>query len=93
QWIYPVFYGLLGLSSGLGSTIKTAVQAEVYGTAQLGEVRSYLSTIMVLGTAAGPPVLGYLLDIRWSMDYIMSGAAILLLIIFIISVSFKQKKV
>ena len=93
QWIYPVFYGLLGLSSGLGSTIKTAVQAEVYGTAQLGEVRSYLSTIMVLGTAAGPPVLGYLLDIRWSMDYIMSGAAILLLIIFIISVSFKQRKV
>jgi len=49
------------------------------------------SAIMVLGTAAGPPVLGYLLDIRWSMDYIMSGAAILLLIIFIISVSFQQK--
>jgi MFS family permease len=91
QWIYPVFYGLLGVSSGLGSTIKTAVQAEVYGTAQLGEVRSYLSTIMVLGTAAGPPLLGYLLDIRWSMEYIMSGAAILLLIIFIMSVSFKQK--
>src|SRR5690554_33986 len=30
KWSFPLFYGLLGISSGLGSTIRTAVQAEVY---------------------------------------------------------------
>ena len=92
RWIFPLFYGLLGISSGLGSTIKTAVQAEVYGTAQLGQVRSYLSTIMVLGTAAGPPVLGYLLDIRFSISHVMLSAALLTVVIFLVSLLVKVKK-
>ncbi|MDU1892482.1 MAG: MFS transporter [Dysgonomonas sp.] len=91
KWIFPVFYALLGISSGLGSTIKTAVQAEIYGTGRLGEVRSYLSTILVLGTAAGPPVFGYLLDIDAPMNYIMSGAAILIFVIFITSLLLNNK--
>ena len=92
KWIFPIFYGLLGISSGLGSTIKTAVQAEVYGTAQLGQVRSYLSTIMVLGTAAGPPVLGYLLDISFSISHVMLSAALLTVVVFLISLLVKVKK-
>lgn len=85
RWVFPLFYGLLGISSGLGSTIKTAVQAEVYGTSQLGQVRSYLSTIMVLGTAAGPPVLGFLLDAGLSIQSIMLTASLLIGSIFLIS--------
>lgn len=92
KWIFPIFYGLLGISSGLGSTIKTAVQAEVYGTAQLGQVRSYLSTIMVLGTAAGPPVLGYLLDISFSISHVMLSAALLTVVVFLVSLLVKVKK-
>lgn len=92
KWMFPLFYGLLGISSGLGSTIKTAVQAEVYGSAQLGKIRSYLSTIMVLGTAAGPPVLGYLLDKDFSINYIMLYAALLTLIVFILSLLLKVQK-
>ncbi len=92
KWIFPIFYDLLGISSGLGSTIKTAVQAEVYGTAQLGQVRSYLSTIMVLGTAAGPPVLGYLLDISFSISHVMLSAALLTVVVFLVSLLVKVKK-
>lgn len=92
RWIFPLFYGLLGISSGLGSTIKTAVQAEVYGTAQLGQVRSYLSTIMVLGTAAGPPVLGYLIDARFPMNQIMLSSVVLTLIVFLVSLLLKVEK-
>lgn len=92
KWSFPLFYGLLGISSGLGSTIRTAVQAEVYGTAQLGKVRSYLSTIMVLGTAAGPPVLGYLLDGQFLMNHIMLSAAALILLIFLVSLRLKPVK-
>lgn len=92
KWIFPIFYGLLGISSGLGSTIKTAVQAEVYSTAQLGQVRSYLSTIMVLGTAAGPPVLGYLLDISFSISHVMLSAALLTVVVFLVSLLVKVKK-
>jgi MFS family permease len=85
KWIFPLFYALLGISSGLGSTVKTAVQVEVYGTGNLGRIRSYLGTLMVLSTALGPPLFGFLIDRQWSFNAIMGIAAILTLIIVLIS--------
>jgi MFS family permease len=41
KWVFPLFYALLGISSGLGSTIRTAVQVEIYGKKDLGKLRSY----------------------------------------------------
>lgn len=90
KWVFPLFYALLGTSSGMGMTIKTAVQAEIYGTTNLGEVRSYLSMIMVLGTAAGPPFLGYFIDKGVTMDYIMLSAAAMLIVTFLLSFKLKN---
>lgn len=80
QYVFPVFYGLLGISSGLGSTIKTAMQTELYGTGNLGTVRSYFSTIMVLSTAIGPPVFGFFIDHSISFSAIMAGSGLLMII-------------
>lgn len=90
RWIFPVFYALLGVSTGLGSTIKTAVQAELYGTAQLGQLKSYLSTMVVLGTAVGPPILGFMLDATIRVEHIMLSAAILLLLITLSTLTIKK---
>jgi hypothetical protein len=78
--VFPVFYALLGMSTGLGSTIKTAVQVEI---------RSYFSTLLVISTALGPPVFGYFLDRDYSFNFIMLlfAAITLMSIIF----SFKLK--
>lgn len=78
---FPIFYGLLGISAGTGMTVKTAIQADIYGTRQLGKVRSLLSTVMVLGTAAGPPLFGGLLDLGMPLHTILIGSAAMLLIV------------
>lgn len=81
KWVFPVFYALLGISSGLGSTIKTAVQVEIYGTGNLGKIRSYFSTLLVLSTALGPPFFGFFIDREYSFNSLMvilSGAVFLI---------------
>ena len=85
QYAFPVFWALAGFSSGLGSTVKTATQTEIYGAGSLGKVRSYFSTIIVLSTALGPPVLAFLLDRSISLQLIMAFSAIILLLTSIIS--------
>lgn len=88
NWIGPLFYALLGLSSGMGSTIKTAMQVEVYGKGNLGKIRSHFSTILVVSTALGPPFFGYFLDLNWSFNAIMGISAIVVFIIVLLSIRF-----
>lgn len=90
KWVFPVFYALLGTSTGLGSTIKTAMQVEVYGKNDLGKVRSYFSTVLVFSTALGPPAFGFFIDRNYSFDSIMGIAALMVAVIFV--ASFKVKK-
>jgi MFS family permease len=84
-WVFPLFYALLGISTGLGSTIKTAMQTEVYGKAQLGKIRSYFSTVLVFSTALGPPAFGLFLDRNFSFDAVMGISAIVVALIFLLS--------
>lgn len=53
---------LLGLSSGVATTITTAVWTEYFGFARLGEIRSVVVAANVLASAAAPPVMGWLAD-------------------------------
>lgn len=85
KWIFPIFYALLGISSGLGSTIKTSVQVEMYGKSNLGKIRSYFSTILVISTALGPPAFGYFIDLNYSLNFIMLFFAVFTAIITILS--------
>lgn len=73
--IMLVFLGLMGMSSGLAQTTVTAVWAEIYGVARLGTIRSFATTLMVVGTALGPVAVGALLDAGVSVGAI-SGALI-----------------
>lgn len=85
KWVFPLFYGLLGISTGLGSTIKTAVQVEIYGKHNLGKIRSYFSTMLVLSTALGPPVFGFLIDKNYSFNGIMLIFASVVLVCTLLS--------
>jgi MFS family permease len=53
---------LLGISYGFSSTLFGAVWPEVYGTANLGSIRSIIISAMVFATAAGPGLTGTLID-------------------------------
>ncbi|WP_245426944.1 hypothetical protein [Mesorhizobium sp. YM1C-6-2] len=54
---------LLGISYGFSSTLEGAMRPEIYGTDHLGSIRSVVVAAMVLSSAVGPGVTGYLIDI------------------------------
>lgn len=63
QWAAFVFMALLGVSYGFSTTLFGALWPEVYGTAHLGAIRSMIVAIMVLATAVGPGLTGWLIDL------------------------------
>lgn len=85
RWAGPLFYALMGLSGGLGSTIKTALQVEVYGTENLGTIRSHFSTLLVVSTALGPPAFGFFIDRNYSFNAVMCISALFVALTTLIS--------
>lgn len=51
-----------GVSAGASATLHAALWAELYGTRHIGGVKSLAHAAMVLSTAAGPGVVGLLID-------------------------------
>lgn len=70
----PFYLILTGVSVGLGSTIKTALLAEVYGTRNLGAIRSVSATVMVVSTALSPVLFGFLLDHGFNFTFISAAS-------------------
>lgn len=71
-----IFMGLLGVSYGMSSTLFGALWPEIYGTKYLGSVRSIIIAMMVFGTAIGPGLSGYLIDIGVSYPLQISAMGI-----------------
>ena len=78
-WIVPLFLVLTAISVGLGSTIKSAIQAEMFGTNSLGAVRSLFGMIIVLSTAVGPALFGLLLDIGFTFDQVLMASLVVVI--------------
>ncbi len=67
---------LLGLSTGVNSALPGAFWAEFYGTRHLGAIKAMATAVMVLGSAIGPGVTGYLIDLGLPFQDQMVGIAI-----------------
>jgi len=78
--VYPTVLLLLGFANGMGSTIKNALQAELFGVKLLGSVRSLFTVLMVISTALGPLVFGFLIDSGISFNYVIAGSAVAILL-------------
>ncbi len=59
---------LMGISQGAQNPILTGFGAEFYGTRHLGAIRSAVTAVMVLGSALGPGLTGWLID--RGMDFV-----------------------
>jgi MFS family permease len=83
-WAGPFYMAAAGISSGLGSPVKTALQSEIYGVRYLGTVRSLFSSLLVVSTALGPPLFGFLIDsgIKSSWLFLLSFVVLLLVILW-----------
>lgn len=62
----PVFMVLFGLAIGSSGPVFGALWAEIYGTQHIGSIRSMVTSIMILSTAAAPWVFGKLIEKSWS---------------------------
>ena len=51
-----------GITTGMAGTVKTSLLAEIYGTEKMGAIRSIFTMFMVISTALGPLLVGYLID-------------------------------
>ncbi len=63
QWSIFAFMVLVGMSNGIVGTILGALWPEIYGTRELGAIRSVVVALMVFSTAMGPGLTGALIDL------------------------------
>ncbi len=67
---------LVGIGSGMQSTLPGAFWAEYFGTRCLGSIKAVSSAIIVFGSAIGPGITGYLIDFGYPFPDQMIGIAI-----------------
>lgn len=62
-WGIAAGMALFGISSGFNATIQSALWAEFFGTKHLGSIKALAVALMVLGSAIGPGLTGWLIDL------------------------------
>jgi MFS family permease len=79
-WWSAVGIILMGVSGGGQSTIPAACWAQFFGTRHIGAIKSTVVSMMVLGSAIGPGLTGWLIDLGYSFpSQLWAYAAIFLL--------------
>ena len=71
-----IYMVILGIGNGISSTVFGSVWPEVYGTKHLGAIRSLIMSLMVLFSALGPGIMGWMIDLRLSFPlqmYLFAG--------------------
>lgn len=63
-----VFMSLVGISNGFNGTLVGALWPEVYGTRHMGAIRAVAFSLMVFASAAGPGLVGWLIDLGIAFD-------------------------
>ena len=66
---------LMGLAGGGQATLLNACWAEFYGTKHLGSIKAAATALMVLGSAIGPGLSGWLIDIGVGFEVQQLGYA------------------
>jgi len=67
---------LMALAQGANSTLPNAFWAEFYGTRHLGGIKALATAVMVLGSAIGPGLTGFLIDQGIIFEDQMMGIAL-----------------
>lgn len=71
---------LMGVAGGGHSTLLNACWAEFFGTRNLGSIKASVAALMVLGSALGPGLSGWLIDAGIGFEVQMLGYAATFLI-------------
>jgi len=83
-----MFLIMAGITVGLSGTVKSSLIAEIYGTKNLGAIRSIFTMFMVISTALGPLFVGFLIDM--GVDF---SSIILLLMTFMALIVLNSQRI
>jgi len=72
---------LMGVAGGGQATLPAACWAEFYGTRHLGAIKSTVAAFMVLGSALGPGLSGWLIDLGLDLPAQYLGYGLVFLVI------------
>jgi MFS family permease len=83
-----MFLGLIGISNGLANVLGSSTWAEIYGVKYIGSIKALTTALMVLSTAFGTALFGFLIDKGFSIEkialisfaYILISLALLFLV-------------
>ena len=67
--------GLVGITTGFATTLRTAIIPELVPLDEIGAARSTLTAIMVLASAMGPAIYGWMFAADMSIE-VMLGLTI-----------------
>lgn len=81
HWSGLGFFAFIGAGFGAG-TVLSALLAELYGSAHLGEIRATSGAVAVFGAAAAPALAGWALLRGWSFDAIFTALLVLAVVSF-----------
>ena len=70
EYVSFLFFGLLGVSNGLANVLGSSTWAEVYGVRYIGSIKALTTAFMVLSTAVGTAIFGFLIDINFTIEQI-----------------------
>ena len=68
DWSVIPYMLLLGIQTGLYFPVISALWAELYGVAHIGAIKSLSASAMVLSSAIGPVLMGWLVDLGISLS-------------------------
>jgi MFS family permease len=85
-WVYMITNGLNG---GMFGVVSNVLWAELYGTQNLGAIRSLITSTTIFAAALAPAVMGWLLDSGWTMRLIASVSLVYTLIAMVIAARVK----
>ena len=85
-WAILLFMGFMGGAFGIYATAFGAIWPELYGTRHLGSIKSMVTSFMVLSTAIGPGLSGWLIDAGISYPLMIAMMALYALLAAIGSV-------
>jgi len=85
-----VGFFFFALTTGFNTTLPTAFWAEFYGTAKIGSIKAMAAAVMVLGSAIGPGLTGFGIDVGLGLDVqyvLISGFFVFTTVMMMIGIS------
>lgn len=79
-----IYMALAGATAGLGGTIRNAIVAELVRPERLGAARSSLTALMVVSTALGPALFGWMMLAGVTVDGLLWFTIVALVIISVL---------